>query len=146
MKILKLENQSLPRIIQFLDKVELKPKASRGSRQLIKRLIEKHEEYQEDLTVIRSDYFQKDEEDNFKEKEGLLLYKDNLTDEQKQEADMRVKELLNEQAEIAFVEHSTKYESLFKALEELDVLLGGEDALAYDELMTSYEDNKKEEK
>lgn len=144
MKILKVENQAIPRWVQFLEKTKLKPKASRGSRQLIKRLIEKHEEYQNDLYEIRENYFLIDEDGNFKEEEGLLLYRGDITDEQKQESVDRTNELLKEKAEVSFVEHSTKYEALFKALDGLDIPLSGEDALAYDELMTAYEENEEE--
>lgn len=143
MKKLTFENSSLVVLLEFLDKVELKPKASRGSRQLLKRLLEKYNEFQEDLKAIRKDYFQMDaEEDEFIQENGVLLYKLGITEANKEEADQKVEELMKEKVEISFAEYSSKYETLFKGLDELDMTLSGEDAFAYDALMEAYENNK----
>ncbi|WP_051932605.1 hypothetical protein [Carnobacterium inhibens] len=55
-------------------------------------------------------------------------------------------ELNNEEFEISFSEHTSKFEAMFEALENSEVELCGEDALSYDELLDAYESSEEEAK
>lgn len=148
MKIIKLEHQSIVPVFTFLQNVNLKAnKASRGRTQFIKRLEEKNKEFNEALTDIRKEYFEVDENGEFKTIGEQLVYKELLTTADKALLNKQVEELNKEHFEIQFGEYSTKYEALFSALDDLEIELSGQEAFAYNELMDAYEANedKKEE-
>ncbi len=144
MKTLKIKNRYIIAVSNLLNEIKLKNQASRGRNKLIDRLVEKNQDFQEDLTEIRKDYFQVGEDGNLKVKDGHILFKEDVTEEDKEELNKRVDELQDEIFEIAFVEHSKKYEALFDALNNLDDDLSGEKAIAYDVLLDAYEENEEE--
>lgn len=141
MKTIKLENQLIVPVFQFLQEVSLKGKASRGRTQFSKRLEEKSKEFNDALTDLRKEYFELDDEGELKVDGDKYIYKDKSKEEELNE---KIKELNEEGFEIQFGEYSTKYEALFTALDNLDEELNGQKALVYDELMTAYEANEEE--
>lgn len=144
MKIIKLANNLIVPVFNFLNEVKLSAnKASRGRTQFLKRLEEKNKEFNEAVTDIRKEYFKVDDngdllvvddEYQFKDSEMKVVQDTMLT--------KKLTELGEETFEIHFGEYSTKYEALFSALDNLEVELNGSDALAYNELMDAYEDNE----
>lgn len=141
MKTIKLQNQLIVPVFQFLQEVNLKGKASRGRTQFSKRLEEKIKEFDEALTEIRKEYFELDEDGELKVDDDKYTFKDKSKEEELNE---KIQELNEEEFEIQFGEYSTKYEALFTALDNLEEELNGQKALAYDELMTAYEANEEE--
>lgn len=141
MKTIKLENQLIVPVFQFLQEVNLKGKASRGRTQFSKRLEDKSKDFNDALTDLRKEYFELDDEGELKVEDDKYIYKDKF---QEEELNEKIKELNEEEFEIQFGEYSTKYEALFTALDNLDEELNGQKALAYDELMTAYEANEEE--
>ena len=145
MKTIKMRNIDVVPVFNFLDEIELVGKATRGRTKFLSRLEEKNKEYLEDLKVIRKEYFEVDEAGELKvDGEGNLTFLDNITDEDKKVLNERVLELQEETVEVSFTEYSTKYEAMFKDLDNLEIPLKGQDAYAYDLLMTAYEENEKE--
>jgi len=145
MKTIKLKNKFMVVVFTLLKEAKLKNQASRGRNKFLKRLEEKNKEFNDELTEIRKDYFQVDEEGNLKTENDRFIFKDEVSDEAKTEMNDRLKALEDEEFEVSFAEHSTKYESLFSALSHLDEELSGDKAVAYDELMDAYEANNTDE-
>ena len=140
-----MRNIDVVPVFNFLGDLELVGQASRGRTKFNSRLEEKNKEYLEDLKVIRKEYFEVDEAGELKVNgEGNLTYLDNITDEDKKALNERVLELQEETVEVSFTEYSTKYEAMFKDLDNLEIPLKGQKAYAYDLLMTAYEENEKE--
>ena len=145
MKTIKMRNIDVVPVFNFLDEIELVGKATRGRTKFLSRLEEKNKEYLEDLKVIRKEYFEVDEAGELKvDDDGNLTFLDNITDEDKKVLNERVLELQEETVEVSFTEYSTKYEAMFKDLDNLEIPLKGQKAYAYDLLMTAYEENEKE--
>lgn len=142
-----MKNSDVVPVFNFLDEVELVGKATRGRTKFLSRLEEKNKEYLEDLKVIRKEYFEVDDAGELKvDADGNLTFLDNVTDEDKKVLNERVLELQEETVEVSFTEYSTKYEAMFKDLDNLEIPLKGQEAYAYDLLMTAYEENEKENK
>lgn len=133
-------------VFTLLKEAKLKNLASRGRNKFLKRLEEKNKEFNDELTEIRKDFFQLDEDGKLKVEEGKFIFKEEVEEypRLKEDLNKRVKELEEEIFEISFAEYSTKYEALFEALENLDEELSGDKALAYDELMDAYESIEEE--
>lgn len=150
MKTIKLQNQLIVPVFSFLQEAILKGKATRGRNQFIKRLEEKSKEFNEALTEIRKEYFVLDEDGELEVRNGEYIFKDEAKkDDLNKKLSEKIKELNEEEVEIQFGEYSTKYEALFKALDEYEEALSGQEALGYNELMDAYEaneDKKEEEK
>lgn len=142
MKKIKLENKMIVPVFQFLQGATLKGKATRGRNQFMKRLEEKSKEFNEALTEVRKEYFLLDKEGELIVEDGNFIFK---LDADKKELEDKIKELNEEELEIQFGEYSTKYEALFKALDEYEESLSGQDALGYNELMDAYEVNEANE-
>lgn len=141
-----MKNSDVVPVFSFLGDLELVGQASRGRTKFNSRLEEKNKEYMEDLKVIQKEYFKTDDAGELKQKDDKLIPLDDLTDDDKKVLNERVKELQDETVEISFTEYSTKYEAMFKELDKLEIPLKGQDAYAYDLLMTAYEENEEKEK
>lgn len=148
MKSIKLKNNLMVPVFTLLKEAKFKNLASRGRNKFLKRLEEKNKEFNDELTEIRKDYFETDESGQLKVDGEKFVFKPEIEkdDEKKKELNKRIEDLQEETFEISFAEYSTKYEALFEALEHLDEELSGDKALAYDELMDAYEEEKEEEK
>lgn len=139
-----MKNKLIVPTFNFLKEVGLKGKASRGRNKLLNRLEEKNKELQDDANEIRKDYFETDEEGHLKIDGQEYIFLDNVDAEDKKILAERLLDLEDEHFEVSFTEYSEKYEALFKALDNLDEELSNETAVAYDELLTAYEENEKE--
>ena len=146
MKIIKIKNIEVIPVFNFLKDVELVGQASRGRSKFNSRLEEKNKEYLEDLQTIQKDYFEVDKDGNLRQDGDKLIPLETLTEEDKKTLNERVADLQQEIAEVSFTEYSTKYEAMFKELDKLEIPLKGQDAYAYDLLMTAYEENEEKEK
>ena len=137
-KSIKIKNTEIIPTFEFLQELELLPKASRGRNRLQKRLEEKNKEFANDLTDIQKEYFKTNSERELITEDGKNLIPIEGSD--LQELEHKVEELNNESAEIIFGEDSDKLEALFAALDDLQIPLSGQKALIYDMLMTAYEE------
>lgn len=146
MKTIKMKNDSIIRTGEFLKKTKFKGKASRGAIKFMKRLEEKQNDFNEGLFVIRKDYFEVDVLGELLVKDDMYIFKKDITKEGKKEFSDRLLELNEEEFEISFSEHTSKFEAMFEALENSEAELCGEDALAYDELLDAYESSEEEAK
>lgn len=146
MKKIVIENSFIVPVFEFLKDLPLEAnKASRGRTKFLKRLEDKQEEYNEFVKEINKRYFKVDDkEELIIEEEQYIFKKDDI--EFKQKRVDEINELLEEEAIIQFGEYSTKYEYLFEALDNLEIELSGRDAIVYDLLMESYEENEEVEK
>jgi len=141
MKTIKLKNESIHRVLNLLEKVSMKNKASRGKIKFMKKLQEKDEELLEGRMDLQKEYFLQDEHGDFiVGEDNSLVYKDEGSQNKKDEFVSRLVELMHEKFEISFSEYAEKFEAMFEVLDNLDMELL-EDALAYDELMDAYENN-----
>lgn len=116
MKI-EINNLHLKKVAEFLDGVKLAGKASRGKTKLLNKLVAKLQEFSEDFNKI---------------KEG------------KSDADGQNDELIelaNEISVIDMSEYPHLVQPLFAALDNYEEAINGEEAIAYDILMTAYESN-----
>ena len=137
-KSIKIKNTEIIPTFEFLQELELLPKASRGRNRLQKRLEEKNKEFANDLTDIQKEYFKTNSEGELITEDGQNLIPIEGSD--LQELEHKVDELNNENAEIIFGEDSDKLEALFAGLDDLQIPLSGQKALVYDMLMTAYEE------
>lgn len=147
MQVIQLKNILIVPVFNLLNEAELKNKASRGRNKFLKRLEEKNKDFNDDLNDIRKDFFKTDSQGELVYEDGVFLFKDEVLENEskKEELSSRIMELENEEFEISFVEHSSKYKALFEALDTFDESLSGEKAIAYDELMDAYEKTEEEE-
>lgn len=138
-----MKNGLIVPLFQFLQKVSLKNKASRGRNKFLKRLQEKSKEFDEALNDIKKEYFEvNDNGELVADEDGTLTF---LEGADKDELNEKVKELEEETFEIHFGEHSSKFNAMFDALDDLDQELSGQEAHVYNELMDAYENNEEEE-
>lgn len=146
MKTIKLENQMIIPVFQFLQGATLVGKATRGRNQFLKRLEEKNKEFNEALTEIRKEYFVVEKDGELKVDADKFVFKDEVKKDEtkKREMNVKIKELNEEVVEIHFGEYSMKYTALFDALDVYDQPLSGQEALGYNELMDAYEANEDE--
>lgn len=142
MKELKIQNQFLSQVYSFLNEVELAGKASRGRSQLMKRLQEKFKEYVDDMNEIKKDYFLTENNELVVDDHGEHTWLPHTSESDKALLNHELEEIGEEVASISFTEYSNKYEALFKALEDYDQPLKGEQANAYDLLLDAYENNQ----
>lgn len=142
MKKIVIVNSFIVPSFEFLKDLPLMAnKASRGRSQFLKRLEEKQNEYNEGLKDINLRYFEVDKEGELVIEDEQYVFVDD-SDKSKQSRAGEINELLEENTEILFGEYSTKYESLFTALDSLELDLSGQDAIVYDILMEAYESNE----
>src|SRR5699024_161911 len=137
-KSIKIKNTEIVPVFEFLQGLELLPKASRGRNRSQKRLEEKNKEFANDLTDIQKEYFKTNSEGELITEDGKNLI--TIEGSDLQEIEHKVEELNNESAEIILGEDSDKLEALFAGLDYLQIPLSGQKALVYDMLMTEYEE------
>ena len=129
---------------QFLIKLELRNKTSRLRNKLAKKLDAITVELDEERIELLKELATKDEagEPVIIELNGQQSYdvqdKDELADQ--------INELRNEKVAVEIGEYSSNFSPLFEYLdsEEFDMVLSGQDALIYDELLTIWEDANSE--
>ena len=137
---MEIKNGEITAYVEFLQKLNLKSRASRGRTKLIKLLEKKINEFNMDLNSLRDEYFKKDEQGQFIQENGKLVVKDGVSiAEAQSEAD----ELNNENAVILLDEYEQQIKAMYQALDEYDGELSGTDATIYDDLMEKLEQAQK---
>lgn len=137
---MEIKNGEITAYVDFLQKLNLKSRASRGRTKLIKLLEKKIDEFNMDLNSLRDEYFQKDDQGQFIQENGRLVVKDGVSiAEAQSEAD----ELNNENAVILLDEYEQQIKAMYQALDEYDGELSGTDATIYDDLMDKLEQLQK---
>ena len=125
---------------QFLIKLELRNKTSRLRNKLTKKLDAITVELDEERIELLKELAVKDEggEPVIVEVNGQQSY--DVQD--KDELANQINELRNEKVAVEVGEYSSNFAPLFEYLdsEEFDMVLSGQDALVYDELLTIWED------
>lgn len=142
------KNFELVSVGNFLGSLKLKNMASLGRSKLIKLIVTKNEDFQNDLSEIRNQYFEKNENGEFKtEKDSnKLVFKDESL---KDEADQQVHAISDDVAVISIAEYSNKFKKLYEALQNYDGEFSEQDALLYELVMDAFDkcfaENGKEE-
>ena len=137
---MEIKNGEITAYVEFLQKLNLKSRASRGRTKLIKLLEKKIEEYNTDIASLRDEFFKKDDKGNFVQDNGKLVVKDGVSvGEAQREAD----KLTNENAVILLDEYEQQIKAMYQALDEYDGELNGTDATVYDDLMDKLEQAQK---
>ena len=137
---MEIKNGEITAYVTFLEKLNLKSRASRGRTKLIKLLEKKINEFNMDLNSLRDEYFKKDEQGQFIQENGKLVVKDGVSvGEAQAEAD----KLTNENAVILLDEYEQQIKAMYQALDEYDGELSGTDATIYDDLMEKLEQAQK---
>ena len=137
---MEIKNGEITAYVEFLQKLNLKSRASRGRTKLIKLLEKKINEFNMDLNSLRDEYFKKDEQGQFIQENGKLVVKDGVSiAEAQSEAD----ELNNENAVILLDEYEQQIKAMYQALDEYDGELSGTGATIYDDLMEKLEEAQK---
>ena len=137
---MEIKNGEITAYVDFLQKLNLKSRASRGRTKLIKLLEKKINEFNMDLNSLRDEYFQKDDQGQFIQENGRLVVKDGVSIE---EAQAEADKLNNENAVILLDEYEQQIKAMYQALDEYDDELSGTDATIYDDLMEKLEQAQK---
>ena len=138
---MEIKNGEITAYVEFLQKLNLKSRASRGRTKLIKLLDKKIDEFNADLNSVRDEFFKKDDKGHFvQDDNGKLVIKDGVSvGEAQAEAD----KLTNENAVILLDEYEQQIKAMYQALDEYDGELSGTDATIYDDLMEKLEQSQK---
>ena len=138
---MEIKNGEITAYVEFLQKLNLKSRASRGRTKLIKLLDKKIDEFNTDLNSVRDEFFKKDDKGHFvQDDNGKLVIKDGVSvGEAQAEAD----KLTNENAVILLDEYEQQIKAMYQALDEYDGELSGTDATIYDDLMEKLEQAQK---
>ena len=138
---MEIKNGEITAYVEFLQKLNLKSRASRGRTKLIKLLQKKIDEFNADLNSVRDEFFKKDDKGHFiQDDNGKLVIKDGVSvGEAQAEAD----KLTNENAVILLDEYEQQIKAMYQALDEYDGELSGTDATIYDDLMEKLEQAQK---
>ena len=138
---MEIKNGEITAYVNFLEKLNLKSRASRGRTKLIKLLDKKIDEFNADLNSVRDEFFKKDDKGHFiQDDNGKLVIKDGVSVGKAQaEAD----KLTNENAVILLDEYEQQIKAMYQALDEYNGELSGTDATIYDDLMEKLEQAQK---
>lgn len=134
--MLKIKNYQLVDVIEFLDKVELLPKASRVRTKLNKLLYAKISDLQSDEMALLEKFGEKDENGKLIENDGAYTLIKATANEYYREKQV----LLEESASVNVDELTDKLSVLIKELESSDNKLSGKDAEALDLLLDLLEE------
>ena len=133
--MLTIKNYQLVDVVEFLEKAELKPKASRVRTKLNRRLYAKVEELHKDELELLDKFGKKNENGKLIEDGGTYTLIEATAAEYHQEK--RV--LLEEEATVNIDELKGRLGVLIDALEDSDIRLSGKDAETLDLLLDALE-------
>lgn len=140
--MLKFKNNELVNVANFLVSIPLKSKASRARTALVQKLSLKNDEFRKFQKELLEKYAQKDDS-------GELIKDENGSypwiQETKAEAVEALTELNNEEVYINIEEYRPNMKLLSLALDDLDVALSGQEAVAYNLLMDQLEEESEED-
>ena len=114
---LEIPNFHLKKVAEFLPTIELAGRASRGKVKFLDKLTVKLQEFSTDFSKIKEQQIDEDKKND------------------------EIIELVKENAIISMDEYPQLMNAFFDALENYEVALKGDDAIAYDVLLTAYESN-----
>ena len=138
---MEIKNGEITAYVEFLQKLNLKSRASRGRTKLIKLLDKKIDEFNADLNSVRDEFFKKDDKGHFvQDDNGKLVIKDGVS---VREAQAEADKLTNENAVILLDEYEQQIKAMYQALDKYDGELSGTDATIYDDLMEKLEQTQK---
>ncbi|WP_413523702.1 DUF1617 family protein [Latilactobacillus curvatus] len=141
-KTLTFKNKDMVAVGNLLGTLNLKSKASRGRSKLVKLLMVKINEYNDDRKEALDPYFKDGE--LLKDEDGKNL------PENEEKAKKIVEEMESETAVIEFTEYSEKLKALYDAIIDYPSEFNGVDGMAYDLLMdqleTAFENETEEAK
>jgi len=134
--MLKIKNYQLVDVLEFLERAELKPKASRVRTKLNKLFYAKIRDLQGDEMALLDKYGSKDENSKLIENNGTYTLVETTAAEYHQEK----RALLEETTSVNADELRDKFAVLIEELENSDVRLSGKDAEALDLLLDVLEE------
>ena len=137
--MLKVKNYQLVDILEFLEKAELKPRASRVRTKLNKLFYAKIEELQGDEMALLDKFGKKGDDGKLVENVGTFT----LVEETAAEYHQEKRTLLEETASVNVDEIKDKLAVLIEELENSDVRVSGKDAEALDLLLDALENEVK---
>ncbi|MDR2832983.1 MAG: DUF1617 family protein [Streptococcaceae bacterium] len=137
---MQIRKQDIPMIVHVLNKIELKAKISRINYRVKKKLIAKTEDMANDEKDLLDRYCQKDADGKLVEAETPGTWK--LVEETKEEYIREKIELLNEEETVDLSEFGkgTQMKIYFKALENSETKLSGEQADAFNLFLDKLEE------
>jgi hypothetical protein len=130
-----VKNYNLISVVEFLDKVELPPKASRARSKLNRLFMTKVGELNNDERELLDKYGKKDEHGNLVEDNGNFT----LAPETAVEFHQEKAALFEEITSVNVEEIKDKLGTLIEALENSDIKVSGKDAEALDVLLDALE-------
>jgi hypothetical protein len=133
--MLKLKNYQLVDVVEFLEKVELKPRASRVRTKLTRLFYAKIQELQGDEMALLDKFGKKNEDGKLIENQGTYTLVEATAAEYHQEK----RALLEETTSVNVDELKDKLSGLAEELENSEVRLSGKDAEALDLLLDALE-------
>jgi Protein of unknown function (DUF1617). len=133
--MLKVKNYQLVDLLEFLEKVALKPRASRVRTKLNKLFYAKIEDLQSDEMALLDKFGKKDEDGKLIENQGTFTLEEETASEYHQEK----RTLLEETAVVNIDELKDKLAVLVEELENSDVKVSGKNAEALDLLLDALE-------
>ena len=133
--MLKIKNYQLVDVLEFLEKAELKPKASRVRTKLCRLFYAKVEDLHKDELALIDKFGKKDKNGKVIENGGTY----SLVEETATEYHGEKQVLLNEIACVNVDELKDKLDILFLELENSDVKISGKDAHSLDLLLDALE-------
>jgi len=122
-------------VLEFLEKAELKPKASRVRTKLNKLLYSKAQDLHGDELALLDKFGKKDENGKLIENQGVFA----LIEETAAEYHQEKAALLEEETAVNVDEFKDKLGVLFDELENSDAKVSGKDAVALDLLLDALE-------
>ncbi|MCL1964726.1 MAG: DUF1617 family protein [Firmicutes bacterium] len=133
--MLKIKNYQLVAVLEFLEKAELKPRASRVRTKLNRLLYAKIEDLQGDELALLDRFGKKDKDGKLIENNGTYTLVEATAAEYHQEK----RALLEEIASVNVDELKDKLGALIEELESSEVTFSGKDAEALDLLLDALE-------
>jgi len=138
--MLKLKNYQLVDVFEFLEKAELKPKASRVRTKLNRLFYAKIQELQSDELALLDKFGKKDVDGKLVETDGTF----SLNEATAAEYHAEKRELLNEEISVNIDELHDKIGLLIAELENSDMKISGKDGVTFDFLSDILESEIKE--
>ena len=133
--MIKVKNYQLVDVLEFLEKAELKPRASRVRTKLNKLFFDKVQDLQGDEMALLDKFGKKGEDGKLIENQGAFTLMEETAAEYHQEK----RALLEETASVNVDELKDKLAVLMEELENSEVRVSGKDAEALDLLLDALE-------
>lgn len=129
-KIINFKNAELKNISDFLFKLKLTGRASRGRNKLLVEMEHKAETFYNDLQELKEEVYKKDDVGKTELKTGFT----------KDDINKKVNEIGQDMAGVNIEEFSDKIKALYQALDKYEEPFEGLDAVCYDRIMDLLEE------